>query len=102
MILLCSMKCRPKKKRVSCFSPPMKLTTRFVIFYTDFGSDFLLLKFQCRLTNNAAFCSLKFALLFTATKLRQFSDFKLGITIPARGENSDLLNADEEKNDYDW
>uniref|UniRef100_A0A2N9FRX3 Uncharacterized protein n=1 Tax=Fagus sylvatica TaxID=28930 RepID=A0A2N9FRX3_FAGSY len=37
-----------------------------------------------------------------STKLRQFSDFKLGITIPARGENSDLLNADEEKNDYDW
>ncbi|XP_065631594.1 LOW QUALITY PROTEIN: uncharacterized protein LOC111985475 [Quercus suber] len=37
-----------------------------------------------------------------STKLRQFSDFKLGITIPVRGESSDLLNAEEEKNDYDW
>ncbi|XP_077229863.1 RUN/FYVE domain protein [Tasmannia lanceolata] len=37
-----------------------------------------------------------------STKLRYFSDFKLGITIPVRGESSDLLNADGEKNDYDW
>ncbi|XP_041014218.1 uncharacterized protein LOC121257323 [Juglans microcarpa x Juglans regia] len=37
-----------------------------------------------------------------STKLRHFSDYKLGISIPVRGENSDLLNADEEKNDYDW
>ncbi|KAF2286530.1 hypothetical protein GH714_017532 [Hevea brasiliensis] len=37
-----------------------------------------------------------------ATKLRQFSDFKLGISIPVRGESSELLNADGEKNDYDW
>lgn len=44
----------------------------------------------------------EFELFFTATKLRQFSDFKLGITIPVRGESSDLLNAEEEKNDYDW
>ncbi|XP_011625569.1 uncharacterized protein LOC18440101 isoform X2 [Amborella trichopoda] len=34
--------------------------------------------------------------------LRYFSDFKLGISIPARGESSDLLNADGNKNDYDW
>ncbi|XP_043725218.1 uncharacterized protein LOC122671836 isoform X2 [Telopea speciosissima] len=27
---------------------------------------------------------------------------KLGISIPVRGESSDLLNADSEKNDYDW
>ncbi|KAJ9176223.1 hypothetical protein P3X46_011561 [Hevea brasiliensis] len=37
-----------------------------------------------------------------STKLRQFSDFKLGISIPVRGESSELLNADGEKNDYDW
>ncbi|KAF5449395.1 hypothetical protein F2P56_029845 [Juglans regia] len=37
-----------------------------------------------------------------STKLRHFSANKLGISIPARGESSDLLNADEEKNDYDW
>ncbi|XP_020595531.1 uncharacterized protein LOC110035613 [Phalaenopsis equestris] len=35
------------------------------------------------------------------SKLRHFSDFKLGISIPARGE-SDLLNVEGEKNDYDW
>ncbi|KAF2292854.1 hypothetical protein GH714_029384 [Hevea brasiliensis] len=37
-----------------------------------------------------------------ATKLRHFSDFKLGISIPVRGESSELLHADGEKNDYDW
>lgn len=37
-----------------------------------------------------------------STKLRYFSDLKLGISVPARGESSDLLNADGEKNDYDW
>ncbi|KAJ4974044.1 hypothetical protein NE237_007218 [Protea cynaroides] len=37
-----------------------------------------------------------------STKLKHFSDFKLGISIPVRGESSDLLNADSEKNDYDW
>ncbi|KAL5998160.1 hypothetical protein ACLOJK_009098 [Asimina triloba] len=35
-------------------------------------------------------------------KLRYFSDFKLGISIPVRGESSDLLTADGDKNDYDW
>lgn len=35
-------------------------------------------------------------------KLRYFSDFKLGINVPARGETSDLLNVDGDKNDYDW
>ncbi|KAI3467671.1 hypothetical protein Pfo_024334 [Paulownia fortunei] len=37
-----------------------------------------------------------------STKLRYFSDHKLGISIPARGESSDLLNAEGDKNDYDW
>ncbi|PSS26938.1 Serine-rich adhesin for platelets like [Actinidia chinensis var. chinensis] len=37
-----------------------------------------------------------------STKLRYFSDYNLGISIPVRGENSDLLNADGEKHDYDW
>lgn len=38
-----------------------------------------------------------------STKLRHFSDSKLGITIPARGEStSELLNVEGEKNDYDW
>lgn len=36
-----------------------------------------------------------------STKLRHFSDYKLGVTVPARG-SSELLIADEEKNDYDW
>ncbi|XP_020253393.1 uncharacterized protein LOC109830528 isoform X2 [Asparagus officinalis] len=34
------------------------------------------------------------------SKLRYLSDFK--ISIPARGESSDLLNLDGEKNDYEW
>ncbi|KAK7319069.1 hypothetical protein RJT34_03781 [Clitoria ternatea] len=37
-----------------------------------------------------------------STKLRHFSDIKLGISIPGRGETSDLLNVDGDKNDYDW
>ncbi|XP_051116333.1 uncharacterized protein LOC127241365 [Andrographis paniculata] len=37
-----------------------------------------------------------------STKLRYFSDYKLGISIPARGESSDLLKAEKDKNDYDW
>lgn len=38
----------------------------------------------------------------TLAKLKCFSDYRLDVSIPARGENSDLLNADTEKNDYDW
>ncbi|XP_019176100.1 PREDICTED: mucin-17 isoform X2 [Ipomoea nil] len=37
-----------------------------------------------------------------STKFRYFSDYKLGISIPARGESSELLNAEGDKNDYDW
>ncbi|KAF7813629.1 flocculation protein FLO11 [Senna tora] len=37
-----------------------------------------------------------------STKLRHFSDIKLGISVPGRGESSELLNADGDKNDYDW
>ncbi|KAG8365942.1 hypothetical protein BUALT_Bualt17G0024400 [Buddleja alternifolia] len=37
-----------------------------------------------------------------STKLKYFSDGKLGISIPARGESSDLLNVEGDKNDYDW
>lgn len=37
-----------------------------------------------------------------ATKFRYFPDYKLGISIRARGESSDLLNTEGEKNDYDW
>ncbi|XP_020229776.1 mucin-17 [Cajanus cajan] len=37
-----------------------------------------------------------------SSKLRHFSDIKLGISIPSRGESSELLNADGDKNDYDW
>ncbi|GMJ13271.1 BASIC PROLINE-RICH PROTEIN5 [Hibiscus trionum] len=37
-----------------------------------------------------------------STKLKYFSDFKLGISVPVRGETSELLDADEEKNDYEW
>ncbi|KAL2991314.1 hypothetical protein AAZX31_11G252900 [Glycine max] len=35
------------------------------------------------------------------TKLRHISDVNLGISIPGRGESSELLN-DGDKNDYDW
>ena len=45
-------------------------------------------------------CRIK--LFYAATKLRYFSDFKLGVSIPVRGESSELLNVDGEKNDYDW
>ncbi|KAK9113499.1 hypothetical protein Syun_020296 [Stephania yunnanensis] len=37
-----------------------------------------------------------------STKLRYFSDLKLGVSIPTRGEGSNLLEADGDKNDYDW
>lgn len=40
--------------------------------------------------------------VFAVTKLRHFSDHKVGINIDARGESSDLLNGEEEKNDYEW
>lgn len=36
------------------------------------------------------------------SKVNSFPDLKLGINIPARGESSDLLNADGDKNDYEW
>ncbi|EYU22568.1 hypothetical protein MIMGU_mgv1a019123mg, partial [Erythranthe guttata] len=35
-------------------------------------------------------------------KSRFFSDYKLGISVRAQGESSDLLNGDGDKNDYDW
>ncbi|KAL5175237.1 hypothetical protein HKD37_08G021491 [Glycine soja] len=37
-----------------------------------------------------------------SSKLRNFPDIKLGISIPGRGETSELLNADGDENDYDW
>ncbi|KHN34801.1 hypothetical protein glysoja_036794 [Glycine soja] len=37
-----------------------------------------------------------------SSKLRDFPDIKLGISIPGRGETSELLNTDGNKNDYDW
>ncbi|KAK4760485.1 hypothetical protein SAY87_005378 [Trapa incisa] len=37
-----------------------------------------------------------------SSKLRHFADYKIGISIPARGESSDILHADGEKNDYEW
>lgn len=37
-----------------------------------------------------------------SSKMRYFSSNKLGVSIPVRGESSDLLNADGEKSDYDW
>ncbi|XP_066359891.1 uncharacterized protein [Miscanthus floridulus] len=36
------------------------------------------------------------------SKLSYFRDLKPGVNIAARGENRDLLNADGERNDYDW
>ncbi|RLM98929.1 uncharacterized protein C2845_PM06G11270 [Panicum miliaceum] len=36
------------------------------------------------------------------SKLSYFRDLKLGVNIAARGESRDLLNADGERNDYDW
>lgn len=37
-----------------------------------------------------------------ASRVKSFPDVKLGINIPTRGESSDLLNADGDKNDYEW
>ena len=37
-----------------------------------------------------------------SAKLSYFRDLKLGVNIAARGESRDLLNADGERNDYDW
>lgn len=37
-----------------------------------------------------------------SSKMKSFPDLKLGINIPVRGESSDLLNADGDKNDYEW
>ncbi|RAL53353.1 hypothetical protein DM860_007025 [Cuscuta australis] len=37
-----------------------------------------------------------------STRLRCFSEYKRGISIPARGESSELLNDEGNKNDYDW
>lgn len=37
-----------------------------------------------------------------ATRLRHFSEVNVGISIPGRRLNSDLLNVDGDKNDYDW
>ncbi|KAK8937815.1 hypothetical protein KSP40_PGU006877 [Platanthera guangdongensis] len=36
------------------------------------------------------------------SKLRHFSNFKLGISIPTRGDAGDLLNVEGDKSDYDW
>lgn len=36
------------------------------------------------------------------SKLRHFSNFKLGISIPTRGDACDLLNVEGDKSDYDW
>ncbi|XP_057541493.1 uncharacterized protein LOC130820225 isoform X3 [Amaranthus tricolor] len=40
--------------------------------------------------------------ILSASKVKPFPDIKLGINIPVRGETSDLLNADGNKNDYEW
>ncbi|KAH9603706.1 hypothetical protein KSS87_007457 [Heliosperma pusillum] len=37
-----------------------------------------------------------------SSRAKPFTDLKLGINIPARGENSDLLNLEGDKNDYEW
>ncbi|XP_074309951.1 uncharacterized protein LOC141644347 [Silene latifolia] len=37
-----------------------------------------------------------------SSRAKPFTDFKLGINIPVRGETSDLLNVDGDKNDYEW
>jgi hypothetical protein len=38
---------------------------------------------------------------FALDKLRHFSEFK-PVNIPAKGESSDLLNVEGDKNDYNW
>lgn len=73
------------------------------IFFTKYSSNFCVFVCFILLTLfHLFFFSLVLKLYYTATKLRYFSDLKLGISVPARGESSDLLNADGEKNDYDW
>ncbi|XP_020571915.1 uncharacterized protein LOC110018813 isoform X2 [Phalaenopsis equestris] len=41
-------------------------------------------------------------MILKALFLKNLSDFKFGIKIPSRGNSSDLLNMEDEKNDYDW
>ncbi|KAJ6821194.1 uncharacterized protein M6B38_393250 [Iris pallida] len=36
------------------------------------------------------------------SKLKYLSNYNLGVNIPARGERSDILKTEGEKNDYDW
>lgn len=84
----------------------------FLLQSDDLEDTFCKMKFILRFGSNVKFRIFFFSVNradrfiyvfgFTATKLRQFSDFKLGITIPTRGESSDLLNVEEEKNDYEW
>lgn len=110
MILLYSMKCRFGKRTIFLFSLRMILKTpsvilstilRLILAQTVASVSFILLTlfplFVCLFS-----FSLVSILYFTATKLRYFSDFKLGIAVPVRGESSELLDADGEKNDYDW
>lgn len=52
----------------------------------------------CCLNENFVFIVMAVA----ATKSRLFSDYNLGISIPTQGQGSELLNAEEDKNDYDW
>ena len=102
MTLLCSMKCSPEKERTFCFNRWMTWKTRSVIFYTDTLRRHCIYFWLLHLGNVHAFVSFCLVFYFTATELRHLSDVNLGISIPVRGETSGSLNADGDKNDYDW
>lgn len=107
MILLCSMKCNLEKEILFCFSLLMTWKIHSVIFFAHFLS-----KITCHslvslfgvifIHTFLTFILLIFGYYFTATKLRHFSEVNVGISIPGRRVNSDLLNVDGDKNDYDW
>jgi len=104
MILRCSMKCSLEKEILFCFSLLMTWKIHSVIFFAHFLSKIT----RCSLVSSFGvifihtFLTFIFGYYFTATRLRHFSEVNVGISIPGRRVNSDLLNIDGDKNDYDW
>jgi hypothetical protein len=66
-----------------CHSPP-SLYSPIVLLICFYYLPFLILSF------------------FPSAKLSYFSEVKLGVSIPARGESHDLLDVDGDKNDCEW
>lgn len=111
MISRCLMRFRTKKERISCFRQMTLMTSVishtiicFYIWFIEFAFNEACTTYIFRFPDFVLLTIVAFYHLwhFTGTKLRDFSDYKLGISIPTRRESSDLLNAEGDKNDYDW